>query len=142
MTGIIAQLPVFVQPKYEAIKADILPTGIVETFLTFDYVNHYVNAIPYRSDEQGYGVSDYWAKPRDFFRCKAGDCEDYALAKLALCQENGLIHNNGALVLCWDMTRDLAHMVFAVGELILDNQTPTILPALNTHYKFLGKVQL
>jgi len=142
MTGIIAALPFYAQPKWETIKGD-LATGVETPFATFAGVNSYVNRIPYRSDEQAYGVTDRWSRPAEFFARLQGDCEDYAIAKLALCRENNLIqHRQEALVLCWDFRRDVAHMVFAVDEMIFDNQRPDVVTAALAMYKFLGKVKL
>ena len=43
-------------------------------------VNEYVNRTTFEPDSSRYGISDYWATPREFFG-KSGDCEDFAIAK-------------------------------------------------------------
>lgn len=43
-------------------------------------VNGWVNRELYRSDRAKYGVSDHWARPKEFFG-SGGDCEDYAVGK-------------------------------------------------------------
>lgn len=44
-------------------------------------VNELVNAIPYAPDIETYGVRDYWATPTELMNNRAGDSEDFALAK-------------------------------------------------------------
>jgi len=51
-------------------------------------VNRLVNRVPTRDDRTNYGVADYWATPREFFR-NGGDCEDYAIAKYAILEQLG-----------------------------------------------------
>ncbi len=51
-------------------------------------VNRLVNRVPARDDRVLYGVDDYWATPREFFR-NGGDCEDYAIAKYAILERLG-----------------------------------------------------
>lgn len=45
-----------------------------------DAVNRHMNHALYITDIINWGVQDYWASLRQFFR-KDGDCEDYAIAK-------------------------------------------------------------
>jgi predicted transglutaminase-like cysteine proteinase len=51
-------------------------------------VNARVNRVPLRDDRDNYGVPDHWATPQEFFR-RGGDCEDYAIAKLAVLERLG-----------------------------------------------------
>ena len=45
-------------------------------------VNHFFNSrIRFASDMEVWGVQDYWASPIEFLCKKAGDCEDFAIAK-------------------------------------------------------------
>lgn len=45
-----------------------------------DAVNAFFNRMPYVLDPGNWGASDYWASPLQFL-ARAGDCEDYAIAK-------------------------------------------------------------
>lgn len=90
-----------------------------------DAVNRYVNSVvPYITDYENYGVSDYWAAPLEFLR-RSGDCEDYAITKFISLLDLG--HENSAMriVVVNDIVRNIAHAVLAVevgGEvLILDS---------------------
>ncbi len=44
-------------------------------------VNEYVNRMPFVSDQDHWGQSDYWSTPFEFFASNGGDCEDFAIAK-------------------------------------------------------------
>ena len=51
-------------------------------------VNAFMNARRYVADERNWGVSDYWATPGEFMS-RAGDCEDFAIAKYLSLRELG-----------------------------------------------------
>lgn len=89
-------------------------------------VNATVNAmIRYRADRSVNGVTDNWADPADTVRSGAGDCEDYAILKLALLRELGVPMHSMSIVILRDRSRNMYHAVLAVttnhGHLILDN---------------------
>ena len=94
-------------------------------------VNRFVNQWNYKSDDDNYGRSDYWASPLEFFG-RSGDCEDYAIAKYVSLRELGIPADDVRMVVLKDTLRDLAHAVLAVvvdGQvLILDNLTNAALP--------------
>ena len=94
-------------------------------------VNRFVNGRRYRSDAENYGRSDYWATPLEFFR-RAGDCEDYVIAKYRSLRLLGVPAERMRLVVLQDVARDLPHAVLAVYQgdaiLILDNLTDAVLP--------------
>lgn len=46
-------------------------------------------SMPQLSDEENYGMRDYWAKPSQFFQ-RGGDCEDFAIAKYAIFRAFGV----------------------------------------------------
>lgn len=52
-------------------------------------VNRRINATPYRSDSENWGVGDLWATPAEFAR-RGGDCEDYAIAKYVALRQAGV----------------------------------------------------
>ena len=39
-------------------------------------VNDFFNRWPYKQDRELYGVSEYWATPKEFMS-RSGDCEDW-----------------------------------------------------------------
>lgn len=45
---------------------------------THELVNWALHAIKYETDQELYGKEDYPALPEEFWKNKAGDCEDYA----------------------------------------------------------------
>ncbi len=90
-----------------------------------DAVNRYVNSIvPYITDYENYGVSDYWAAPLEFLR-RSGDCEDYAITKFVSMLDLGHSNASMRIVVVNDVVRNIAHAVLSVDvgdrTLILDS---------------------
>lgn len=84
-------------------------------------INQYVNAVPYISDTENYGRSDYWATPEEFF-AKGGDCEDYVIAKYHLILMNGLARaEDMQMVLVQDTVLKVPHALLIVRGQVLDN---------------------
>lgn len=89
-------------------------------------VNRSVNAmIAYRSDERLYRRADHWASLAEIVARGAGDCEDYAIAKMWVLRAAGVPSESMQITVLRDTRRGLDHAVLAVhvdGEmLILDN---------------------
>lgn len=93
-------------------------------------VNRYANRHPYILDSENYGVSDYWATPREFL-INDGDCEDYAIIKMLSLQWLGYDVDRMRVVIVQDTNLRTAHAVMSIemnGDIfILDNQIPEIL---------------
>jgi predicted transglutaminase-like cysteine proteinase len=90
------------------------------------YVNRRVNAlVRYTSDRELYGRADHWATLSETVRNAAGDCEDYAIAKMWMLNALGVPLADMQVVALNDRRRGLDHAVLAVeiGERtwILDN---------------------
>jgi len=83
------------------------------------------SVITYQSDRSVYGELDYWAAPAESLARQRGDCEDYAILKLALLEAIGIPTSSMSVVILKDTKRDLYHAVLAVstnkGNFILDN---------------------
>jgi predicted transglutaminase-like cysteine proteinase len=89
-------------------------------------VNEGVNAlIVYASDEETYGVGDYWATIEETMSRGRGDCEDIAIAKMWLLNAAGIDLSSMRLVVLKDTLRNLDHAVLSVVEdghqYVLDN---------------------
>lgn len=89
-------------------------------------VNRAVNGlVAYRSDRDGYGKLDYWAGPVGTLTQGFGDCEDYAMLKMAFLAANGVDPRQMSVVVLRDRSRQAYHSVLVVrhGEqnLVLDN---------------------
>lgn len=90
--------------------------------------NGFFNQIPFRSDQELWGVADYWATPVEMLGAYGGDCEDYAIAKYLTLRDLGLPVQK--LRITYVRQRNLAetHMVLAyypepgADPYILDNQ--------------------
>lgn len=81
--------------------------------------------IAYAADSELYGTLDYWATPSETLLAGRGDCEDYAILKMAALKAAGIPSGSMSLVVLRDRERDFYHAVLAVttdqGYLILDN---------------------
>lgn len=89
-------------------------------------INRAINAtIKPVNDVTLYGVQDYWATPLSTFALRAGDCEDYAIAKYVALREIGFSTSDLRLVIVQDNEAHQGHAVTAVrfeGRwLVLDN---------------------
>jgi predicted transglutaminase-like cysteine proteinase len=78
------------------------------------------------SDLALYGVDDVWSSPLATFTAGAGDCEDYAIAKLVALRAAGVELDDLRLTIFHDARRAQDHAIVAVrldGHwLMLDNQ--------------------
>ena len=90
------------------------------------FINSSVNhAIAYRKDSVVYGKLDYWAKPSEILEHRAGDCEDFAILKMAALLRAGIPAQSMSLVVLQDRKRGFFHAVLSVstgsGVFILDS---------------------
>ncbi|MFT7723555.1 MAG: transglutaminase-like cysteine peptidase [Roseateles sp.] len=101
-------------------------------------VNDFFNQrLAFREDAATWGVPDYWATPLEALERRAGDCEDYAIAKYFSLAASGLPAAKLRMVYvrARQQGQSLAHMVLAyyaqpgAEPLILDNLRPEVLPA-------------
>jgi len=101
-------------------------------------VNDFFNRrLAFKDDAVVWGVPDYWAAPLESLEKRAGDCEDYAIAKYFSLAATGV--PTARLRMVYVRARlqgqSLAHMVLAyypqpgAEPLILDNLRPEVLPA-------------
>lgn len=92
-------------------------------------INIHMNKAPYITDIINWGVPDYWASLRQFFK-KDGDCEDYAIAKYISLKELGFDADLMRIVVVQDTNLDIPHAILMVSlegdRLILDNQIPYV----------------
>ncbi|MDX8482528.1 transglutaminase-like cysteine peptidase [Mesorhizobium sp. VK24D] len=90
------------------------------------FVNSSINRlIAYKSDMAVYGKLDYWAKPSEILEHRAGDCEDFAILKMAALLRAGIPGESMSLVVLQDRRRKFFHAVLSVstgsGAFILDS---------------------
>lgn len=91
-----------------------------------DGVNRGVNGlIAYKRDKAVYGSLDHWAKPTEILKRGAGDCEDFAILKMAALLAAGIPAQSMSLVVLQDSQKGVFHAVLSVttgsGTFILDN---------------------
>ena len=97
-----------------------------------DAVNRYVNAsIAFVDDSRQFGVADRWDAADTSLSSGRGDCEDYAIAKLAMLRRAGFADRDLYFVVLKDLVRRADHAVLVVRSegrfLVLDNGTETLL---------------
>lgn len=101
-------------------------------------INDFFNRrIAFQEDIVTWGVQDYWASPLESLEKRAGDCEDYAIAKYFSLAASGVptVRLRMVYVRARLGGQSLAHMVLAyyaqpgAEPLILDNLRPEVLPA-------------
>ena len=101
---------------------------------TIAAVNSWANArIRYVEDRQLFGQADYWADAKSTLRRRAGDCEDIAIAKMALLAGAGVRREDMYLTIARDLARNADHALLVVkseGKFwLLDNNTDRLLDA-------------
>ena len=97
-----------------------------------DAINRYVNArVHFIDDSRRFGRGDVWASAGSTLSSGRGDCEDYAIAKLAMLRAAGFSDRDIYLVMLRDLVRRADHAVAVVraGEhmYVLDNGTDELL---------------
>lgn len=102
-------------------------------------INRAINlAIRPVSDLAQYGAEDVWSSPLASFGSGAGDCEDYAIAKVAALRLAGLAADDLRIVILHDTLRREDHAVAAArldGHwLVLDNQRMAMIEDTDTRY--------
>lgn len=103
-------------------------------------INRQVNlAIKPVDDLDQYHVPDYWASPLTTLSSRQGDCEDYAIVKLAALHSSGFSWSDLRLVVVQDPTSHEDHAVAAVrfeGRwLLLDNRRLALVDADHSFYR-------
>lgn len=91
-----------------------------------DRINRGVNGlIAYKRDKAVYGSLDHWAKPAEILKRGVGDCEDFAILKMAALVDAGVPAQSMSLVVLQDSEKGVFHAVLSVatgsGTFILDN---------------------
>ena len=90
-------------------------------------INSYMNTVPWFSDMEHWGSTDYWATPAETVGSHGADCEDYAIAKYFLLKELGVPVSRLRITYVRATRIDEPHMVLAyyssasAEPLILDN---------------------
>lgn len=98
--------------------------------------NIQVNAVPYRPDNGPHGTVDNWASPREFLT-RGGDCEDYALLKMASLSALGIPQQDMRIVV-GVLEDGRAHAVLNVNyhgvDMILDNRQNSVASSVSSHF--------
>lgn len=95
-------------------------------------VNRWINrTIAFRADSRLHGTADSWATLAETLARGAGDCEDFAIAKMQLLRSLGFPADDLYLTVVRDLVRSADHALLLVRLddrlLVLDNNTDRIL---------------
>jgi predicted transglutaminase-like cysteine proteinase len=113
--------------KAEALLGVVVDNAAPKRFLAkLTMVNRNINdAIRYVPDSDNYGKRDYWAGIAEIASRRRGDCEDYAILKMAALVRLGVPEKSMSIVVLFDHANKAFHAVLAVatdqGNFILDN---------------------
>ena len=115
---------------FEAVKA-ARPPGLSLELLRD--VNAAVNrSLAFRSDDEIWGMSDYWASPAESASKGAGDCEDFAIAKFGMLQAMGVPTTAMRIAVVKDVRKGIGHALLVVRaggvSWVLDNQAADVRP--------------
>lgn len=116
-----------------AIKAAFTKTSQGSIRDKMNAVNTTINhTIRYRRDIDTYKVADYWATPAETLARQQGDCEDFAILKMAALHAEGIDLKDMAVVVLFDQKRHFYHAILSVSvngnRFILDNMRDEVLP--------------
>ena len=111
--------------------ADSLDFGAGDITAQLRHVSAAVNnLVAYRTDQENHGRLDQWSTPNETLARTSGDCEDYAILKMAVLARLGVPVNAMEIVVVKDTSRRLFHAVLSVAlkdrTLILDNMTDAV----------------
>jgi len=95
-------------------------------------INATVNgSIRYSRDADTYQTTDNWAKPSETLKRQTGDCEDFAILKMAALHASGVSLEDMAIVVLYDQKRRFYHAILSVSAgdryYILDNMRNAVL---------------
>lgn len=115
-----------------AVKAALERTSISSIRDKLMAVNVTINhAIRYSEDTDIYKVTDHWATPSETLARQQGDCEDFAILKMAALRSIGVEAKDMALIVLRDDRRNVFHAVLSVSvggnRVILDNLRDALL---------------
>ncbi|HUQ13530.1 MAG TPA: transglutaminase-like cysteine peptidase [Novosphingobium sp.] len=118
--------------RRETLSSSVAGLGRVSGEPLLASVNAWANhRIRYVEDRQLYGKADYWAGARTTLRRGAGDCEDIAIAKMALLAAMGVPREAMFLTIARDLARNADHALLVVKldgrHWLLDNATDRLL---------------
>ncbi len=97
--------------------------------------NDFFNRVKWISDQEHWGLEDYWATPIETLATNGGDCEDFSVGKYFTLQNTDFDIDKIRITYVKALDFNQAHMVLAyyatpdAEPLILDNINKTILPA-------------
>ena len=101
-------------------------------------VNRDINRrMSWRSDQDIYATDEYWTMPLTLGLGAQGDCEDFALEKRHALIEAGVPNSALALATAYSPRTGFHAVLIArleTGDVVLDNETPWILPWRETGY--------
>ncbi len=114
------------------IKAALAKTSEASLRDKMNTVNATINrTIRYVGDTENSSEADYWATPSETLKRQEGDCEDFAILKMAALYAQGVDPKDMAIVVLYDQKRKFYHAILSVSaggnRYVLDNMRDTVL---------------
>ena len=125
----------FAKNRFVALNKTIKRAAKKDELKQLEIINDFFNYVPYASDKDIYGVSDYWATPNEFLAKDKGDCEDYVIAKYFALEYLGVSTKKMFLSYVRIKGSNESHMVLTYFKtptsepLVLDSINKRIFPA-------------
>ncbi len=128
-------------PLYVRLREEVKALRTLDAGEKIAAVNVLVNrSFRFASDAAVYGVPDHWATLNEFISHGAGDCEDFAIAKMWLLAAAGVPKSSMRMVVLRDTIGRVDHAVLVVSiegkNFVLDNRIGAVLrDAEMKHYR-------
>ena len=125
----------FAQQRFNALERLIRELRGKSDLEKLKGINDFFNRVRFASDQQTWGVEDYWATPTEFIGRAGGDCEDYVISKYFVLRSLDIPDDKLHLAYVTSTEQNIRHMVVNYFEtpgsspLVLDNYNPEVLPA-------------
>lgn len=137
-----AKYKIFAKNRFVAVRKDLLTDLKDKTDIEkLEAVNDWYNFMQYKSDQQVYGMSDYWATLYEFVGKGMGDCEDYTIAKYYTLKELGVDPNRMKFTYVVYRSRsgqNISHMVLSYLNVLKPKTKDDILILCNINQRVLS----
>lgn len=91
--------------------------------------NDFFNQVPYYTDQEHWGMDDYWATPVETLATNGGDCEDYAIGKYFTLLAMGMPTEKLMITYATALKTHQPHMILAYYD--TPDADPLILDSLD-----------
>ncbi|MCB1733949.1 MAG: transglutaminase-like cysteine peptidase [Gammaproteobacteria bacterium] len=124
--------------QFQKLKAVVARASQLPEDKRLEFVHKFVNRLTYISDNELYGMSDYWATQFQFYGNTGGDCEDYSITKFYALKLLGYDPERMRVVIVHDTNLNLDHAILVVERdgkhWVLDNNLDTVIDSARLYH--------